>query len=312
MERTCQRCGAHFQIPAAWVRKGSGRFCSRDCYSAHQRENPHTRRGKEAVPSVTKTCPECGETFTTRGSRPRRHCSRACATQSRRVSKTCLRCERQFSVPASSAARYLHCSIECSRADVEYAACPRCGAVFATKGGHLKHCSEECRRPPQMLDCPVCGKTTRVVPSNRQRFCSVRCYRRHTGETEPESNVRQALEVLGEQFSQEHSIAGWSGPVDFFIRSRSLVIEVDEPYWHDRVKDRDARKDIFMQSRGYAVLRLVATPFYGDLTDGMVHAIRAALRVTENTVPAHDVLGLHPLQLALPFDQERVIGGCRN
>ena len=148
----------------------------------------------------------------------------------RRVTKTCVRCGVEFDVPRSNAARYDHCGIECATADATYSPCKSCGLIFNTKRGKLAHCSEECRRPPQMIDCPVCGTTFRGVPSNRSRFCSTRCYRRHTGETELEGNVRRVLIVFGVEFVQEYAVAGWKGLLNFFLPSSRLAIEVDEPY----------------------------------------------------------------------------------
>ena len=104
-------------------------------------------------------------------------------------------------------------------------------------------------------------------------------------------------------------MAGWQGPIDFVISDEMVAIEVDEPYWHARVKDRDARKDLFLQGRGFTVVRLVATPFYGPLTEAMVDAVQGALAVAKHAVAVTDAAGLHPLQLALPLDKKRVIGG---
>ena len=84
-------------------------------------------------------------------------------------------------------------------------------------------------------------------------------------------------------------------------------VEVDEPYWHARTGDRDARKDAFMQGRGITVLRLDATPFYGTLTESMVDAVRSALSVAENAVAGTNTASLHPLQLALPLHENGVV-----
>lgn len=135
-----------------------------------------------------------------------------------------------------------------------------------------------------MVDCLTCSTTFRSVPTDDARFCSVRCYRRHTGETVPERNVRLALEQLGIGYAQEESITGWQGPVDFLLTDCNLIIEVDEPYWHSKVADRDARKDAFMRKHGWQVLRLIATPFYGDFVPVMADAVQAAI----SSVPLRD------------------------
>lgn len=104
-------------------------------------------------------------------------------------------------------------------------------------------------------------------------------------------------------------MSGWQGPIDFLLPTDMIAVEVDEPYWHAKVIDRDAKKTLFLQTRGYTVVRLIATPFYGDFAEPMVDAVRAGLDMAEHTVTVSDVASLYPLQLALPLDQEWVITG---
>jgi very-short-patch-repair endonuclease len=43
------------------------------------------------------------------------------------------------------------------------------------------------------------------------------------------------------------------------VSSKNLVIECDGEYWHDRkpgAKAKDARKDAYLLSKGYSILRL--------------------------------------------------------
>jgi len=50
--------------------------------------------------------------------------------------------------------------------------------------------------------------------------------------------------------------------MDFYLPDLNLILEVDEPYWHEKSKTRDAKKDVFLSNKGFRVLRLIATPFY--------------------------------------------------
>ncbi|HLR97646.1 MAG TPA: DUF559 domain-containing protein [Jiangellaceae bacterium] len=145
-----------------------------------------------------------------------------------------------------------------------------------------------------------------------QRFCSVRCYRMHTGETVPERNVRLALERLSVAFVQEAAIDGWRGLVDFLLTDLNVALEVDEPYWHDKVADRDARKNAFLAERGFTVVRLVATPFYGDFTDPMIGLVAAEIPVRQDVIANADVLRSDPVQPSLPFDEEWMVGSGGN
>jgi len=311
MEMTCGQCGRTFIIPAAWARRGGGKFCGRACYAQHQREHPHTTRGKVAKPSYDATCRRCGKTFRTRGGgRDRKYCSSTCQYGS--VPKVCETCGENFSIPRSYTARGhaagRFCSQECKFPDAKILPCARCGTIFDTRQGRLTYCSEECRRPAVMVDCRECGKTFRAVPSLKPRFCSPRCYRRHTGETEPEGNVRRALETLGVTFEQEATVAGWRYPVDFLLLDTRTILEVDGVYWHARTKDRDARKDLHMQSAGFVVVRIPDTGLYGDLAAPMIDTVRAAIAVAEKAVPVSDMGSLYPVQLALPLNQEGMVG----
>ena len=184
--------------------------------------------------------------------------------------------------------------------------------MFDTKRGKLSHCSEECRRPPVTTVCRECGQEFRFTPSNRSKFCSAHCYRRFTGETEPERNVRLSLTALGIEFEQEARVGSWRYPVDFLLRERSIVVEVDGTYWHRHTRERDARKDRFMQSRGLTVMRIPDTEFYGEFSEHMIRAVEQALSIAQHIVAAADFSCLQPIQLALPFDQERMVGGSGN
>lgn len=301
MERKCGVCGTTFKVPAAWIKRGSGKFCSKDCYATHQRRNPHTRRGKTAIPSIERIC-ACGVTFTTLGSKPKKFCSRTCPSRKRHL--VCIDCGSAFTMyPSQHSTR---CP-DCRRP--KFSACKTCGKMFASKRGRLTHCSEECRRPPVTTICPTCGVEFRYTPGDRQRFCTVRCYRRYTGETEPERNVRLSLTELGIPFEQEAVVGSWRYPVDFLLRERNTVLEVDGVYWHSNNRGSDARKDRFMQSQGLTVVRIADTEFYGDFSEPMVKAIRQALAIAEQCVATANLASLQPLQLALPFDEERMVRG---
>jgi len=190
-----------------------------------------------------------------------------------------------------------------------YVPCKRCGKITRQNRADRQYCSEECRRPTLEQECKNCGKRYRVRPSYQgktQVFCSVRCYRRFTGETEPERGARLCLEALGIAYEQERVIPGWRYPVDFYLPRYNTCLEIDGMYWHNqaRVRDQDARKTLWLQSRGYRVIRLPDTPFYGAITDAMVFYLQSALDFADNMIAQSEIASLYPIQLALPLDQE--------
>jgi very-short-patch-repair endonuclease len=254
------------------VQRGGGKFCSQKCYGLHQRLSPHGGNGTPAKPRPEVTCKVCGMTFRARGKRS--YCSLECRKSVTHVLKTCPQCKRDFD--DLRCVNKTHCSDKCLRASRRSKNCQRCGTVMKTGQERLKHCSEECRRPPVFIRCETCGNTRRVVPVYaEQRFCSFRCYRRFTGETVPERNARLSLSALKVKFIQEHPIGRYS--VDFYLPDKKMVVEIDEPYWHEKMKDRDAKKDRFLFERGYDVRRITATPLYGKHSSAITSFMRETI-----------------------------------
>lgn len=283
IERPCRMCGAIVVTPHAWAKRQEHSYCNTSCYHQWQRLHPHTRRGKEAKRSVELKCQQCGIAFKEYARRnDRKYCSLSCQIAANCEIKTCPVCDTVFIVDAEHR-RQTHCSKECFEqtmrpSEERWVPCKRCGTLFYSNRPSNKHCSEECRRPPIILSCLTCKKDFRCTPtyaSQGRRFCSFRCYRRFTGETEPEGNVRRCLESLGISFRQEHGYGKYS--FDFFIPHLYIDLEVDGVYWHERTKDRDARRDAKVAAAGITVIRLPDTSFYGPLTMSMIEHVRNAL-----------------------------------
>src|SRR5579859_2943861 len=76
------------------------------------------------------------------------------------------------------------------------------------------------------------------------------------GPSSLERTIAAVLSGLGVAF--ETQVAFGRYRVDFLIRSKALVIECDGSRWHadPAVRAKDARRDAFLQSEGYRVLRL--------------------------------------------------------
>lgn len=286
------------------MRKTQGHYCSRACYFAHQRQAPYGPGGA-ASPHQEAICKQCGKAFrvSPRSKRPE-YCSAVCWKESRMVTKMCPRCGKAFRVNPGTADRYNYCSLACRHASVRHVACKRCGRIFTVHGRKEFYCSEECRRPPVMQTCATCGKEFRIVPSDANRqFCSFGCYRRYTGETLPERTVRLALTALGIEFRQEYTPLGMRTAVDFYLPTLRTMLEIDGTYWHSRagVRERDAKKTLQLQARGYRVVRLPDTPFAGEPTESTLDYLSAAISLCEDAKPQSAPEGLYPIQLSLPL-----------
>ncbi len=75
-------------------------------------------------------------------------------------------------------------------------------------------------------------------------------------ETDPERKMREFLQSIGINFNQEYKIGRFY--IDFYLPDRKLAIEIDGDYWHAKpsVKEKDARKDNFLQNKGIDIFRI--------------------------------------------------------
>lgn len=74
--------------------------------------------------------------------------------------------------------------------------------------------------------------------------------------TSLEMAVESVLIELGVEFKPQEPVH--SIPVDFYIPTAKLIIECDGTYWHDLPgrRQRDRRRDYWLRSKGFHVLRL--------------------------------------------------------
>lgn len=175
----CPQCGTPFEVTN--LRK---KFCSRACVAASKKKPP-----------VFNTCEICGVEFETnrfdleRGMG--RFCSRRCKNiaQERKKVRNCEHCGRQFIARDSENKRY--CSYRCSaHSRIKYKTCPICGKRFvADKGKDNKtYCSLTCKgkasRNYVIRTCENCGKTYETSYHRRKRFCSARCAKKFSMDSE--------------------------------------------------------------------------------------------------------------------------------
>lgn len=66
--------------------------------------------------------------------------------------------------------------------------------------------------------------------------------------------VRNALDAMGVHYVPQFPIGRYAA--DIYVPQRRLVIECDGTYWHEQRRERDQRRDAYMERHGYSVLRL--------------------------------------------------------
>lgn len=223
----CTYCKNKFLNLPYLIRKAN--YCSRECY----------RRGNDK--RLLRICKSCGEQFYADHSLVQKgfgfYCSRDCwfkLFEQQRKQVICRQCFKNFSVYQ---------------------------AVYKK---HPKFCSKKCKddfnRDYIIKVCKTCKKEFEIprweVNKGKGSFCSRRCHRLFSGESSIETIIRLQLEKMSESFEQEVKFGKYH--VDFYLPNRKLVLECDGEYWHktEKARQRDRKKDKFLQAQGYKVLRL--------------------------------------------------------
>ncbi len=165
----------------------------------------------------------------------------------------------------------------------------KCGTVFHVGRLSVGFCSVSCgsrynigrrkgktfeseRRAPVKV-CLTCSNEFRAVMEKKarpMRFCSFDCYMKSTKETTIEEAVRKWLEMQSMNYIAQHKIGRYY--VDFYLPDSGTVIEADGDYWHSKPKviAKDARKENWLLSKGYEVIRLPEC----EIKSGVDFAIR--------------------------------------
>ena len=94
--------------------------------------------------------------------------------------------------------------------------------------------------------------------------------------TSIEKTMRQALDDAGIFYEFQGMIEN-KYPCDFVLHN-NIIVECDGEYWHTKpgAKDRDTKKDEFLQSCGYTVLRFSDKIIKTNI-DGCIKSIKALL-----------------------------------
>ena len=96
---------------------------------------------------------------------------------------------------------------------------------------------------------------------------------RTTRPTSIERIVSTVLDAIGIAYSSQHQVGRYV--VDFFVPSKSLVIEADGDYWHSlperRVKDE--QRDAYLRLSGYTVLRITEAAIKAGQFDTLRQAV---------------------------------------
>lgn len=253
----CINCGKDF------IKKSSGKqvYCSIKCASA------------KLVKNETRKCKRCGKEFIVSPSSDHKYCSRECIFAPK-VKLICVQCGKEFERTESNLKLYkIHfCGTDCQYAHKSSSlvklVCEICNkqftvSSFLAKNGR-KYCSHKCKnkaidtRIPK--ECPVCLKTFLAKPCNIERgkdtYCSDECRLKGNERTTIEIEISRILSELKIEFVEQYRVGRYT--CDHFAPLYNLIIEEDGSYWHslEKVKQCDKRKNEFILSKGYKLLRI--------------------------------------------------------
>ena len=161
--KICKQCGKEFENR----KHPDVKYCSRQCF--------YDSRKSE---TVTKICPICGISFTTRNDKA--HCSKKCFNKRKRerIELKCLTCGKTFYKPPSQKSKY--CSPDCRPPSNITSKCQQCGKEFIRRRGNANiYCSWNCyvknTSNKEICKCQYCHKEFETHRSEPHKYCSVVC-----------------------------------------------------------------------------------------------------------------------------------------
>jgi len=264
IKRNCLVCGKEFKTLPSIIKKGYGKFCSRECSNKGLTKN-----------KINKKCQNCKKEFKIYPSSAKRgegkFCSHKCywkfykgknhpLWKGEKVKQICRNCGKEFMVYPRFIKRGLgrFCSCNCSGTWINR----------NSKGKNHPQWKERIEKK-----CLICGKKIFLLPyrikKGQNNFCSGKCralwINKHmsTKNTSIELKVEEILKRLGIKYESQKVIPEGRTVSDFYIPEQRLVIYADGKFWHKSewakrkgVFKKDATQDLLLGLNGYQVLRL--------------------------------------------------------
>ncbi len=248
VDLTCSECFTSYSVEPHRV--SSSRYCSRAC--KHKGHSSNMKRPTE------RRCEECGKQFAATPKSPKRFCSFRCSMS------------------------YVHRVRKIYRVERGLGVCPMCNSEFqylpqkprlGRSSANQIYCSVACADsakvlPPIEKTCPACAKPY-LTKHKDQVFCSNACKCANLGSRRPASDIeilmRKALERSNLEFIEQMPVGYYS--LDFALPERRIAIECDGEYWHSfpEARARDKRKDDFLASQGWKVIRFPGSVIKNDV-----------------------------------------------
>jgi very-short-patch-repair endonuclease len=81
--------------------------------------------------------------------------------------------------------------------------------------------------------------------------------------TDIERITEEALLRLGIDYEFEYQVGRYS--IDFYLPGYGIAVECDGEYWHRAKKDKDARRDVYLEDRGLTMVHLYGPDIRQDI-----------------------------------------------
>ena len=259
----CPQC--HQPLANAQIKSGR-QFCSKHCKNESQKKR------------ISLICNGCCKVFSVLPylKRQTNYCSLECYRRStkRKIEHVCVICNKGFQIKAYLVKQGfgIYCSRKCQHAAYEKRrikiVCKQCGKIRivppSTARQKASFCSKKCA-DDSMRDyvariCKNCHRSFQIptweTKKGKGTFCSKHCFLQYKGESSIERKVRYALQRAHISFLQEAKIGKYRA--DFLLPQHNIVIECDGDYWHKipGIKERDKRKNEFLERNNYKIVRL--------------------------------------------------------
>lgn len=229
----CESCKKSFYLNKSQLVQGRGRYCSDEC------------RYKNSTKIIT--CPVCGKQKRKTNSQldcNNNYCSTACSNIGRRkrVTITCIHCNKQFEVINSAKDRTKFCSRKCRNAH----------PVTEKQRQHL-----------------INNRLHQVFPSNDSKLeLAIR-----------QVLIDLSITFITQYAIKCGYVAG---QFDFAIISSKLFIECDGDYWHNVPKNmkQDRLKERYCRDYGWILIRFSEGNIKNDL-EGCRETIKRVLSTTD-------------------------------
>jgi len=255
----CPVCGKAFETYGCKIKDGRGKYCSKKCADKFKATLTGCLAPRWEGGKTEKHCIMCGKTFFSNKYNENTHkfCSKECFAK---YLKT---------LTGEKSCNY--------KGIAEWKTCEQCGSDFYSKHKGVRFCCRECADEFKVgkrsnkynrvkMFCINCGREFEVplyrANMDETKFCSSSCRAAYNykkmpnAETGIEKTAEKALLNLEVPFEKQKSIGHYV--IDFYIEKYNLCIECDGDYWHTKpgAKEKDERKNRFLEQNGYKLLRI--------------------------------------------------------